>query len=138
MFRRRKFPSVGGNSSSRANTDGNTGRLQYDAKWDRLSIRFRRQNPFCRFCEQDGYEASPADDADHVIPLRAPFNGAKYDWKNLQPLCRKHHYGLKAKLEHYAEKNGQFDMLRTWCEDPASRPDMTQRLSNDDRAKASF
>lgn len=135
MFRRRKFPTVGGASSrfpsSPSPSVGDTGRGQYDAKWDRLSVAFRRKNPFCRFCEQEGRDTIPADDVDHIVPLRAPFKGAKYDRSNLQPLCRRHHYGLKAKLEHYAERTGRIDELPTWCSDPASRPDMTRRPGSD-------
>ena len=129
MFRRKQFPKVGGNKPVQGLEKG-LGRGSYDAKWDRLSVKFRKANPFCRFCEQEGHETSPAEDVDHINPLRPPFNGAKYDWKNLQPLCRFHHYGIKAKLEHYAERTGQIDQIGFWCESIDNRPDMTQRTGH--------
>lgn len=127
---------VGGNRSSHPafqrqlrdpKAIGSSGRGEYDARWDRTSIAFRKKNPFCRFCEQEGREAQVAEDVDHIVPLRDPFNGDKYRWGNLQSLCRDHHYGLKAKLEHYAQRTGQLDKLKEWCRDPHSRPDMTRR-----------
>ena len=32
-----------------------------DEKWRRMSIRFRKQNPFCRLCDQESGQAYPVD-----------------------------------------------------------------------------
>lgn len=121
MFRRRRFETVGGQKKQ------GTGRASYDAKWDRLSLEHRRRHPFCRFCEQEGFECVTADCTDHIIPFEKPFNGGKYDRSNLQSLCNSHHYGEKARLQHYAKRTGQIDRLPEWCDDPSTRPDMTVR-----------
>ena len=44
----------------------------------------------------------------------------RYDWKNLQALCRFHH-DRKSSMEDFARKNGLLDQLPAWCADPALR-----------------
>lgn len=60
------------------------------------------------------------DVVDHILPLSE--GGAKLDEDNLQPLCNRHHNGLKRKMERYARSQGLLSQLRLWCRDPASRP----------------
>lgn len=97
----------------------------YDAKWTRLSVAQRRKHPFCRFCEQEGRETVIAEDVDHIIPLED--GGARLDPANLQSLCKRHHYGLKARLQDYARRMGLIEQLPDWCADPTMRPDLTKR-----------
>lgn len=122
LFRPKQFPKVGGQRTSNA---GRPDRANYDHVWEKLSLSHRRRNPFCRFCEQQGFECTPADDVDHIIPIED--GGAKLDRNNLQSLCRKHHNGLKERLQRYARKHGCIEMLPKWCADPDSRPDLTRR-----------
>lgn len=95
----------------------------YDSAWDRLSVRFRRQNPWCLFCRQEKREEdwSPTEVADHVLPARE-FPELRLVWKNLCPLCAFHHDGLKARMEAYAREEGLLEQLPRWVWDPATRP----------------
>ncbi|CDX26762.1 hypothetical protein MPL3356_60541 [Mesorhizobium plurifarium] len=92
----------------------------YDARWDRLAMAFRRANPYCRFCEQEGRDGL-ADVTDHILPAHE-YPDLRYVWSNFQSLCSFHHDNLKQKLEHYARKNGLLDKLAEWSADPDSRP----------------
>lgn len=121
-FRKRQFPMIGGRRRFEEKSSSQRG---YDHAWEKLSSDFRRRNPFCRFCEQEGFEASLADDVDHIIPLED--GGKRLDRSNLQSLCRRHHNGLKRRLQEYARRTGQIDDLPNWCENPTNRPDMTRR-----------
>lgn len=85
-----------------------------------MSLRFRRQNPFCRFCAQEGNDAGLVDVVDHIKPRRE-YPDLKYVWKNLQGLCRRHD-GLKARMEAYARETGQLEALPFWCEAIENRP----------------
>lgn len=96
-------------------------RAQYDEKWRRLSIKFRKSNPFCRFCQQEGRD-TPATQVDHIKPWEE-FPELRYEWKNLESLCFYHHSVTKQKLENYARKHGRLDELPEWCSDPRTRPD---------------
>lgn len=91
-----------------------------DERWRRLSIRFRKQNPFCRMCEQVGNDAELVAVVDHILPRRE-HPELTYVWKNLQGLCR-HHDNLKQAMEAYARKHGLVEKLPDWCADPAQRP----------------
>jgi 5-methylcytosine-specific restriction endonuclease McrA len=91
-----------------------------DEKWNRLSIRYRKQNPFCRMCEQEGNDAELVDVVDHILPRRE-YPALTYTWKNLQGLCRRHD-GLKARMEIYARETGLLEMLTVWCEAIENRP----------------
>ena len=92
----------------------------YDAKWDRLSIAFRKANPFCRFCAQFGRDAL-CDVTDHIIPA-ADRSDLRYEWKNLQALCAYHHDGLKQRMEKFARALGRLEELPRWCADLKSGP----------------
>ncbi len=83
-------------------------------------MAFRRTNPYCRFCEQEGRD-SLADVTDHILPAHE-YPHLRYVWDNLQSLCSFHHDNLKQKLELYARKNGLLDKLVEWSADPESRP----------------
>jgi 5-methylcytosine-specific restriction protein A len=49
------------------------------------------RNPFCRVCEQEG-RTELADVIHHITPLAD--GGAKYDERNLMPICSQHHREL--------------------------------------------
>ncbi|MCW1844137.1 HNH endonuclease [Prosthecomicrobium hirschii] len=93
----------------------------YDHRWTRLSLKYRRQHPFCEECERHGRDAL-ADLVDHVIPLRKPFVGPRLEVGNLQSLCARCHSGIKAALEREAEATGQIAMLAVWVRFPEKRP----------------
>ena len=122
MFRRREFPKVGVKAQG---FPKRAAAAEYDHRWERMSLNFRKKHPFCRFCEQEGYEARLADDVDHIVPIED--GGAKLDVTNLQSLCRRHHNGLKRRLQEHARKHGMLEMLPKWCAEPRSRPDFTRR-----------
>ncbi|MDP2619511.1 MAG: HNH endonuclease signature motif containing protein [Hyphomicrobiales bacterium] len=91
----------------------------YDSKWDKLSVVFRRRNPFCKWCaEQDRISLTAV--VDHILPV-VDRPDLKYEWSNLLPLCH-HHHGTKASMEIYARENGLIEMLPEWCANPESRP----------------
>jgi hypothetical protein len=91
----------------------------YDAKWDRLSVAYRKKNPFCLFCEQKG-RATLTDLVDHILPV-VDFPDLKHSWKNLAPLCR-HCHGRKTAMEAEARKDGRLEILVEWVKNPNSRP----------------
>ena len=93
----------------------------YDAHWDRLSIGFRRANPFCRLCGQEGRDAEVARQVDHVLPA-IEYPDLKYSWGNLQSLCIYHHSVVKQQMEKYARETGQVKLLSVWCESLDARP----------------
>lgn len=86
----------------------------YDRRWDRLSIVFRRRHPFCRFCIQEGNDATPGTVADHILAV-VEFPELKYEWKNLQSLCDPHNLSTKARLELLARRTGDFGRMILWC-----------------------
>lgn len=91
----------------------------YDGRWDRLSIEFRKKNPFCRWCDQED-RVTAVDVVDHIIPRKdAPER--MHDWKNLQSLCH-HHHGVKTEMEEYARRRDELDKLHLWCADMKARP----------------
>lgn len=101
----------------------------YDARWDRLSAAFRRQNPFCRFCEQDGLRVVFCDVVDHIVPV-IDRPDLRYEWANLQSLCHGHHSGLKAWLEDQARRTGDLNVLVVWSADPSRRPKRRGEVSH--------
>ena len=121
FFHRRKFPTVGGRPAPKEVRHEESGKRTYDYIWSKLSQRFRRKHPFCRFCEQKGLEAQVADLVDHIIPT-VDRTDLRLTWSNLQSLCHSCHNGLKRRLEEYARKHDMLDMLPQWCADPESRP----------------
>lgn len=91
----------------------------YDARWDRLSIAFRKRHPFCLWCAQAGRDTL-TDLVDHVLPV-ADRPELRHEWSNLLALCT-HHHGVKASMEIYARENGLLDKLPDWCRKPETRP----------------
>jgi hypothetical protein len=97
----------------------------YDARWDKLSVRFRRANPFCRLCEQEGADQLGAR-VDHILPVRE-YPDLKYDWNNLQNICVAHD-NLKQAMETFARANGQVELLKIWCEGTDLRPEQFRQF----------
>lgn len=95
-------------------------RRGYDADWDELSQSFRRNHPFCRFCEQEGRQGL-TDVVDHIRPAHE-YPHLRKDWANLEGLCHHHHNTTKARMENYARKYGLLEELPSWCEAIANRP----------------
>ncbi len=92
----------------------------YDARWDRLSTWFRKRNPFCLFCQQEGREGLTAV-SDHVLPW-FDFPSLRYEPSNLIPLCDHHHNYTKQKMESYARRYGKLEELPFWCAKLENRP----------------
>lgn len=92
----------------------------YDAKWDRISIEFRKRHPFCLFCSQQGRDTL-VDLVDHVLPV-VDRPDLRHDWNNLIQLCV-HCHGLKARLENEARTLGDINLLKVWVYNPDSRPE---------------
>lgn len=105
--------------AKQGNFRGSPAERGYDEKWNRLSIAFRKQNPFCRWCLQMDFDGL-ADLVDHIIPV-IDRPDLMHTWKNLQSLCRFHH-GKKYSLEVYARDRGLLDQLPIWCEEIKARP----------------
>ena len=90
-----------------------------NARWDKLSLTFRRRNPFCRWCRQQDKDTLVSV-VDHIKPW-VDYPHLRFEWTNLQSLCATCH-GLKYRMEYFARKNGMLEMLPLWSEDPLSRP----------------
>ncbi|MBF0892710.1 HNH endonuclease [Gluconobacter sp. LMG 1744] len=70
---------------------------KYDNTWREFSSNYRKRNPFCVECREEGLFNSKDIHVDHIVPLeKAP--DRKYDLENLQSLCRRHH-GIKTAKE---------------------------------------
>lgn len=91
----------------------------YDARWNAISIRYRKMNPYCQWCMQEGRDTLTAL-VDHIIPV-VDRPDLIHDFKNIWSLCRYHH-GVKYSLEVYCRDNGLLHMLPTWCKDRELRP----------------
>lgn len=63
-------------------------RRGYDERWRRCRTFHLARNPFCVDCLKVGRYIS-AVEVDHKIPIRA--GGARFDDRNLQGFCRRHH-----------------------------------------------
>lgn len=91
----------------------------YTKAWETYSAKFRQRNPLCARCfERD--RPTLADVVDHKIPVRE--GGPLMDPSNHWSLCTACHSGWKARLERYAKRTDQVQMLRIWCDDPTTRP----------------
>lgn len=121
MLGRRKFPAIGTRKIREGGDRDAPAKRGYDHIWSALSTRFRRKNPFCRFCDQEGRDAVPADVVDHIVPVTDGPN-LRLTWSNLQSLCSVHHNGVKRRLEEIARKHDAIDRLPEWCANPGSRP----------------
>jgi len=52
-------------------------------RWRETSKKFLKHNPLCCECSY------PAEITDHIEEIRD--GGSRYDWENLQPMCRRCH-----------------------------------------------
>lgn len=96
----------------------------YDRAWDQFSVAYRRRNPFCEACEQQGVDRI-CDVVDHMIPLAD--GGDRLEVENVWSLCHEHHNRLKRDMERFARATDQVHMLPTWCRNPALRPHKFRR-----------
>ncbi|MBO6509506.1 MAG: HNH endonuclease [Roseibium sp.] len=124
-YRRQKYPTLSSRKAREGQDRSDSGERGYDSRWNRLSARFAKQNPFCRFCEQEGYDTELGQARDHIIPVQERPD-LRLDWKNVQNLCNRHHNGEKRRLEAIARATGQFECLPVWCEDIALRKKILQ------------
>lgn len=92
----------------------------YDARWDRLSLAFRRANPFCAEAVRCGFDDVMAEVVDHILPA-ADFPHLRLEWSNLQSASRIFH-GRKTALEEHARQTGQLMLLPMWMARPETRP----------------
>jgi 5-methylcytosine-specific restriction protein A len=60
----------------------------YDRTWQRLRLRYLKENPLCVECKREG-RISLAEEVDHITPISA--GGSRLDDSNLQSLCGTHH-----------------------------------------------
>lgn len=81
-----KFTRCPGCTSKLNRARGSSTARGYDARWRRLSERYRRLVPWCELRFPDC--ARVAADVDHRIPIRA---GGRSVWANAQSTCRPCH-----------------------------------------------
>lgn len=63
---------------------------KYDSTWREFSENYRKRNPFCVMCWDEGNYNTQHIHVDHIVPLdKAP--DRKYDLENVRSLCRSHH-----------------------------------------------
>jgi 5-methylcytosine-specific restriction protein A len=126
ILRHRQFPKIGERRAQRDERPrGNSTKRGYDHLWSKVSTRFRQGHPFCRFCEQKGFDATPAEVVDHILPI-VDRPDLRLTVSNLQSLCGPCH-GCKGRLEAYAREHDMLDMLPEWCANPESRPRKLRR-----------
>ncbi|MGE4163880.1 MAG: HNH endonuclease [Vicinamibacterales bacterium] len=80
-----------------ANGRGTPAARGYDRRWREYSERFRRANPDCRLCGQQGRKV-PCALVDHIEPVSGPSDPGFWDPANHQALCRPCH-ATKTKVE---------------------------------------
>lgn len=91
----------------------------YDARWDRRSVAFRREHPFCQRCDEIGRTVL-AKFVDHKFPVQD--GGAVHcPDEGLWSLCAACH-GWKEALEALARRTDQMHLIVLWCDDPSARP----------------
>lgn len=66
---------------------GTAAQRGYDARWRRIRAMHLRNHPLCVECLAAG-RTTPANEVDHIIPLR---NGGTHAPDNLQSLCKSCH-----------------------------------------------
>jgi 5-methylcytosine-specific restriction protein A len=66
--------------------EGSTHPGNTDTKWRKLSRAYKRSHPQC----QATGCMNPTYNVDHIIPMTEQPE-LKYDWRNLQSLCKPHH-----------------------------------------------
>ena len=65
---------------------------RYGSEWPKLSLRYRKANPLCQMCEQEG-RTEVAVDVHHIVKV-ADNPSLLLEWDNLLSVCRKCHYKL--------------------------------------------
>lgn len=81
--------------------DYNTRRAESDrrystSKWRKLSITFRKRNPLCANCDEQG-RVRPAALVDHIKSAKANPE-LFYEWRNLRSLCQLCHNQIGEKV----------------------------------------
>lgn len=66
-------------------------------RWRKVRKLYVMQNPICVHCEERGL-VTAVQEVDHIKPLR--FGGAKFDFDNLQSLCKSCHGRKSGKEAH--------------------------------------
>ena len=66
------------------------GGQNYGRRWRNLRNAFIKAYPLCKHCQEKG-RIKAAQDVDHIDPFDGPDDPRKYDWTNLQSLCRSCH-----------------------------------------------
>ena len=67
--------------------------------WKALRHQFIRKNPLCKMCSDEGRK-SLAEVVDHIENLRDHWD-KRFDWLNLQSLCKRHHASKSASNEKH-------------------------------------
>jgi 5-methylcytosine-specific restriction protein A len=66
--------------------------IYQSARWHRLSSQFRKENPLCKRCKDNGL-TEISEVVDHIIPLTVwvPQGGDPFDTTNMQALSKRCH-----------------------------------------------
>lgn len=93
----------------------------YGRDWELLRDKyFEAKKGICEECARRGY-LEMGNVVDHIEPVKdAP--DKRLEWGNLQVLCTTHHAGFKARIEDFARRTGQIELLQQWMHMPESRP----------------
>jgi 5-methylcytosine-specific restriction protein A len=67
--------------------------LRYPPGWAKLSLLYRKENPLCEVCADQG-KATPATEVHHIIPVRQNWS-LSLDRSNLISVCRRCHEELE-------------------------------------------
>ncbi|MEN1680329.1 MAG: HNH endonuclease signature motif containing protein [Planctomycetota bacterium] len=87
-----KTPQVRGTPASKAAANARRPSFRqrgYGTRWDKLSRRFRQENPLCVECLSHGV-TTPSQVTDHIVPHRGD-EALLWDESNLQALCHTCH-----------------------------------------------
>jgi 5-methylcytosine-specific restriction endonuclease McrA len=124
-FRRQSAPKLGAKEGERVRKKepfrGSRHERGYDAEWTKLAAKYKKAvRGRCEECARRGYLAF-CDVVDHMIPI-TDRPERRLDWNMLDALCHTHHNGLKRRIEEYARKTGQIDLIPRWMKFPETRP----------------
>ena len=89
---RKKQGQIDYNVNRRAESD----RRYSTEKWRRLSIAFRKRNPLCVNCDDNGL-VRPAVLVDHIKPAKS-HPELFFEWRNLRALCQRCHNNIGEKV----------------------------------------
>lgn len=124
-FRRSSAPKLGAKDGERVRKRerwrGSRQERGYGREWEVLAAEYKKAvKGQCEECRRRGYLA-PADVVDHMIPITDKPE-VRLDWNALDCLCHSHHNGLKRRIEDYARKTGQLELIPRWMKHPETRP----------------